>query len=73
MAVSIGGVEERVSSQANQVQAEKAQLDKQKKRVQAIKVRPTTCTIAHPGQLMSWLICRVYLKPSKHVQMSYRL
>lgn len=39
LAASIGGVEERVSSQASLVQAEKAHLDKQKKRVQAVKVR----------------------------------
>ena len=49
LAVSIGGVEERVSSQATQVQAEKTQLDKQKKRIQACKVSPTTCTMLKRG------------------------
>lgn len=38
LAVSIGGVEERVSSEAKQVQAEKTHLEKQKKRLALLKV-----------------------------------
>lgn len=39
LAVSIGGVEERVSSEAKLVQAEKTSLEKQKGRMQTFKVR----------------------------------
>ena len=38
LAASIGGVEERVSSEAKQLHAEKTQLDRQLKRLQAFKV-----------------------------------
>lgn len=38
LAVSIGGVEERVSSEAKLVQQERANLEKHKRRVQAGKV-----------------------------------
>lgn len=39
LAVSIGGVEERVSSEAKLVQQERAALEKHKRRLQAGKVR----------------------------------
>lgn len=39
LAVSIGGVEERVSSEAKLVQQERANLEKYKRRLQAGKVR----------------------------------
>lgn len=42
LAVSIGGVEERVSSEAKLVQAERAHLDKQKRRLTLLKVRRET-------------------------------
>lgn len=45
LAVSIGGVEERMSSEAKLVQQEKANLEKYKRRLQAVKVRAPRCGV----------------------------
>lgn len=44
LAHSIGGVEERVSSEAKLVQAERSFLEKQKHKLQNLKVQRRTCT-----------------------------
>jgi len=51
LAVSIGGVEERVSSEAKLVQQERANLEKQKRRLQACKVGAAGC---------GWRVCARY-------------
>lgn len=43
LAVSIGGVEERMSSEAKLVQQEKTNLEKHKRRLQAVKVCGQSC------------------------------
>lgn len=57
LAVSIGGVEERVSSEAKLVQAERTYIDKQKDRLRSLKVQSKLFGSRRNFDV-EWLACR---------------